>query len=252
MNEAVTDIIVARSRETDRLSTMLMWSIAAHVVVTSAVWLMPEPAVEAPPPVMMISLGGAPGPRTGGMNQAGARAVQAPEPEQPIRRAEAPPAPKPPPMAVPEPKAKPAPKPETAPREARGRTVTTGEKPQEGREVAEKQIRGQGFGISTAGGSGSGVRLDVTNFCCQEYIDLMAATIRARWREDAVLVGVTTIKFTIQKDGTLTDIQLEKSSGYAQLNLYAERAVRDTRTLPPLPRAYPNPTLTVHLDFEDE
>ena len=35
MNEAVSDIIVARSRVDDRLSTMIVWSFAAHVVVVA-------------------------------------------------------------------------------------------------------------------------------------------------------------------------------------------------------------------------
>ena len=37
MNEATTDIIVARSRDVDRLSTMVLWSVVAHVVVTAIV-----------------------------------------------------------------------------------------------------------------------------------------------------------------------------------------------------------------------
>ena len=250
MNEAVTNIIVARSRDVDRLSTMLMWSIAAHVVIVTLVMLAPEPAFEPPPQVMMISLGGAPGPRTGGMTQAGARPVQAPEPEQPVRRAEAPPAPKPPPMALPDPKSKPAPKPATAPRDATSKTPTTGEKPREGTARSETQVRGQGFGLSTGGGSGQGVRLD-SDFCCPEYVNQMVNLIRANWRENRDLVGVTTIKFTILRDGTITDVRLEKSSGISLLDIEAQRAVLNTRRLPELPQAYTNPTLGVHLDFDD-
>src|SRR5687767_10164953 len=106
MNEAVTDVIVARSQHTDRLPVMLAWSIAAHVAITALAMLVPETTVEPPSRVMTISLGGAPGPRTGGMTQAGGRAVQAPTPEDPVRKVETPPAPKPPPMTLPDPKAK--------------------------------------------------------------------------------------------------------------------------------------------------
>jgi TonB family protein len=249
MNEAVTDVIVARSRDADRLSTMLVWSIAAHVVGMAVMLLLPEPTVEPPPTVMMISLGGAPGPRTGGETQMGGRSVQAPPPEEPVRRAESAPAPTPPPMVLPDPKSKPAPRPEQAPKEATARTPSTGETPREGSTRAETQVRGQGFGLSTGGGGGGGVRLDV-DFCCPEYIEEMVKIVRANWRREQGLPGVTTMMFTIAQDGTIGGVQLEQSSGFGQLDLHARRALENTRRLPPLPAAYPNPSLTVHLYFD--
>ena len=48
----------------------------------------------------------------------------------------------------------------------------------------------------------------------------------------------------------ITDAALEKSSGYTALDLNAQRAVTITRELPPLPAAFSNPTLTVHLSFQ--
>jgi protein TonB len=248
MNEAVTDIIAARSRQVDGLSTMLAWSVAAHVVLSVFVLLMPEPTFEPPPQVMMISLGGAPGPKTGGMTQAGGAPVQAPAPEEPVRRAEVPPAPKPPPMALPDPKSKPAPKPLQAPKDAVGKTPTTGAKPEEGSTRSETQVRGQGFGLSSGGGGGGGVRLD-SDFCCPEYIDQMVALIKANWQQTPGLVGMTTMKYTITRDGTITAVQTERSSGFPQLDIQALRAVLNTRRLPRLPDAYPNPTITVHLDI---
>ena len=58
------------------------------------------------------------------------------------------------------------------------------------------------------------------------------------------------MKFTIQRDGTLTDVAVEQSSGNRALDLAASARCCLTRQLPPLPAAYPNPTLTVHLTFE--
>jgi len=43
---------------------------------------------------------------------------------------------------------------------------------------------------------------------------------------------------------------IEKPSGTSTLDLAALRAVMSTRTLQPLPDAFPNPTLTVHLNFQ--
>ena len=58
------------------------------------------------------------------------------------------------------------------------------------------------------------------------------------------------VKYTIQRDGTLSNATIEKTSGYTALDINALRAVMQTRKLLPLPVAYPNSTLGVHLNFE--
>jgi TonB family protein len=58
------------------------------------------------------------------------------------------------------------------------------------------------------------------------------------------------LKLTIQRDGGIADSAIERSSGTATLDLTAQRALTLTRVLPPLPGAYPNSTLTIHLTFE--
>ena len=77
----------------------------------------------------------------------------------------------------------------------------------------------------------------------------MAELIRQNWNGKQGLVGVTTMMFTIQKDGRIEGIQVEKASGFTALDNEAARALRIAR-LPPLPSRYTNPTLTVHLEFE--
>jgi protein TonB len=230
---------------------MLLWSIAAHIVLGAIALTMPA-STEAPPrEVMMISLGGAIGPDTGGLTQIGGRAVQAPPPEEPVRRAETPPAPIPPPMTVPQPTARPQPprpRPQQAPREAAGRTPTTGPEPSEGSTRADTGNRGQGFGLSSAGGGSGGIRLDV-EFCCPGYIAEMSSIIKMYWNPRQGIVGVTTMVFTIQRDGTITGVQVEKSSGFTILDTAAQRALLQAR-LSPLPREFSNSTLTVHMEFE--
>jgi TonB family protein len=58
------------------------------------------------------------------------------------------------------------------------------------------------------------------------------------------------IKFTIKRDGSIVDAVIERQSGTTTLDTAALRAVLNTRTLPPLPDAFPNPTLPVHLNFQ--
>jgi TonB family protein len=77
----------------------------------------------------------------------------------------------------------------------------------------------------------------------------MLARIKAGWDEHQNITGLTIIKFTIQRDGTLRDITLEQSSGFPIADLNSQRAVILAKQLPPLPDAFPNPTLTVHLNF---
>jgi TonB family protein len=251
MNGTTTDVIVARSHDVDRLSTMVAWSIGAHVLVTAFILLMPHSKADlTPKDVMTITIGGAPGPRNG-MTQMGQRAVQAPEPE-PVKRAETPPAPAKPEMMLPDPKLKPRQQAKNPPKEASAKAPSTGAEPQEGTAKAETRVRGQGFGLSSAGGGGGGgVTVDAVNFCCPEYILTMRDLVVQNWNGKQGRTGLTTMKFTILKNGAIEGIQVEKQSGFPPLDAEAARALRVVM-LPPLPPRYTNPTLTVHLEFAYE
>jgi protein TonB len=191
------------------------------------------------------------------MTSIGGRAVQEVKPPDEPKRPEPvrPPAAKAPEMTVPIPdrkptKAPPRPKVDQAPDQARGRTPTRGEETRTGSAIAETGARGQGFGLSTGGGQGSGARLDVADFCCPDYIVMMVDRIRANWDAKSEVPGMTTVKFTIQRDGSIVGAEVERSSGYTALDIAALRAVAGTRQLTPLPAGYPNPSLGVHLNFE--
>ena len=70
------------------------------------------------------------------------------------------------------------------------------------------------------------------------------------WNQNQGVTGLSVVKFTIQKDGRLTDAIVERASGYPTLDIAALRAVLATGQIPPLPTAFPNPSLTVHLNFD--
>jgi len=137
-----------------------------------------------------------------------------------------------------------------APDDARGRTPTRGAQPAFGSAVTYTGARGQGFGLSTGGGAGSGSTLDVADFCCPDYIAMMIDRIRSAWQQNQGATGEVVVKFTIQRSGQIVESSVEKSSGSAVLDMAALRAVAGTRTLNALPQAFPNPTLTVHLNFQ--
>ena len=255
----VTDVLRERMQEPIGLQRMTALSLLVHGTVVAAVLLVPgqwfTQRAESPRPVMNITLGGGtPGPDSGGLTTIGGRPIQAVRPidvpaaREPIRA----PAAKAPEMTVPSRTARPVTGTAVAqaPPDARGRTPTRGDKPEQGSSVAETGVRGQGFGLSTGGGAGSGSRLDVADFCCPEYVALMLERIRGNWNARAEVPGETLVKFTIERDGHLVGAEIERSSGYAALDLNALRATISTRQLPPLPAAFPNPNLTVHLNFQ--
>jgi periplasmic protein TonB len=259
--DAVTAALLERSPDDRGLRPMVVWSTAFHVLLVAAIALgqgtlfgRSEPQ---PREVMVISLGGAPGPRAGGANPLGGRPVQR-EVEAPSARPEPvrAPAARTPEMSVPLPGAKPKAAPrekfgevKTAPDDARGRTPTTGPRERFGNSAAETGGYGFGAGLSTGGGGTAG-RLDVGNFCCPDYLETMMSRIQRNWESKQQVAGTVTIKFTIQRNGMITDVELERSSGFPGLDLTAQRALLNTRQLPELPAAYLNQSLTVHLNFE--
>jgi TonB family protein len=251
--EAVTDILVQRTRVASGLQRMVVVSLAIHAVAGVAMVLMPSGVYEDrnPRTVMTISLGGAPGPRAGGMTPMGGRPIQAPPAVAPTRAPVAPPAAKTPQMALPDPKAKPAPRDKVTdnPWATKSTTPVRGPVPTPGSAVAETGARGVGFGLTTGGG-GTGGYLDVGNFCCPEYLTTMLQLIQRNWSAQQQVGGQTLMKFRIQRDGRLSDVEVERSSGYPALDLTAQRALFVTRQLPPLPAQYTESNqLTVHLVF---
>lgn len=236
------------------VSALLHGAIAAAVVLAPAAWF--SQRVDTPRDVMTISLdSGTPGPESGGLTAIPGRAIQAIRPPEEMKKPEPirPPAQKAPEMTIPERGARArtgATDIKEAPPEARGRTPTRGAEASAGSSLAETGVRGQGFGLSTGGGAGSGSRLDVNNFCCPDYILLMLQRIRENWDRRVETSGETIVRFTIQRDGRMTDIVAERSSGVNVLDLNAQRALYRTRQLMALPPQFPNPTLTVHLNFQ--
>lgn len=258
--EAVTAVLAERMRPSKGLDRMVVFSLVAHALLVVALLMMPAltPRDDTPATVMQISLGGAPGPQAGGMTPMGGRAVQAPEPLETVKRPPPPaaPAPKAPEMTMPAPVPKTRPAPKTppvreAPPDATARTPTRGPEPKAGSATAETGATGMGFGLTTGGG-GTGGYLDVGNFCCPEYLTTMLSLIQRNWNSRQQVAGQAVVKFTVQRDGRLTDVEVERSSGYFALDQTAQRALLTTRQLPPLPAQFTEPQLTVHLIFRYE
>ena len=256
MHEAVSDVLIERAHDPDRITRSLLVSLIAHaglligLVLLPSEWKRPDPNV----PIMTITLGGTPGPRTGGMTPISGRAVQQVAPPESKPAPLTPPAPKAPEMVLPQEKPQarttPPPRVEKPVDQAKARKPAFGTEIQEGSARVETGGRGNNFGLTTGGGSGAGGYLDVGNFCCPEYLQTMLQLIQKNWNGQQSVSGQSQVKFTIQRNGTLTGIELEKPSGYFALDREAQRAVLVTRALPPLPRQFTEDHLTVHLIFQ--
>jgi TonB family protein len=257
MQEAVSAVLHDRAQMTDRISRMFSISIGVHILLASALMLMPASWRSAQPDanVMTISLGGPAGADTGGMTAIADRAVQAvAKPDAKI--ADTPPAAKAPEMVEPERIAKPTakPRPVAKPDEAsRTKAPTTGAEIKTGSarvKTGGAAVPFGGLASQSKGGGGDGVTLDVANFCCPDYIVLMRQRIYQQWNQNLGATGQPGVKFTIRRDGMLVNVELEKPSGQALLDIEARRAILNTRQLPPLPKEYTGDSLTVHLLFE--
>ncbi len=258
----MTTAIPALSRQPDpSMRTTVVLSVVLHVGV--GLWLASSRGVQRPPrEVMTISLGGAPGPRNGGLTQMSGQAAP-PPPATP-----APPRPVAAPLAPPQAARQPAPPPAAAPAVRQAvrptrrpdrnasttaapttRAIEPAEAVEPGTAPVQTRARGQGFGLSSGGGGTKGVELDVGNFCCPEYLAQMVTLIQRNWQQAQGVTGTTKMVFTIARDGTIDAVSVDRTSGFLALDSAADRSLRLTRQLPPLPAQFSNPSLTVRMYF---
>jgi len=88
-----------------------------------------------------------------------------------------------------------------------------------------------------------------------EYAESMVSRIRVNWYNNMPqllqtgLKGVVTIRFTIQRDGRLTDITTLSSSTVPPYDFAARKAIELSSPLNPLPKDFPNATERVTCMF---
>jgi TonB family protein len=101
--------------------------------------------------------------------------------------------------------------------------------------------------------------LNAGDFCCPDYLGKMIQRVRSSWlqgRTPGMLRCASSgeacrgvVRFTIERDGTISKSMVEKPTSSQALNAHALTAVRRVQKLPPLPAAFPKRALTVHLQF---
>jgi TonB family protein len=82
-----------------------------------------------------------------------------------------------------------------------------------------------------------------------EYAESMVSKIRVHWYEEMPMPllqtgmkGVVTIRFTIHRDGTITEVTILSSSGIAPYDHAAKKAIELASPLKPLPPDFPKET----------
>jgi TonB family protein len=82
-----------------------------------------------------------------------------------------------------------------------------------------------------------------------EYAESMVSKIRVHWYEEMPMPllqtgmkGVVTIRFTIHRDGTISDVTILAGSGIAPYDYAAKKAIELASPLKPLPADFPKET----------
>jgi TonB family protein len=245
--------------EQDRFSKYFGMAVGAHVVLIAALAFMPDSWIARQEPeedIMRISLGGVPGPRLTGLNSISDRPVQEATPE-PVRPQYQAPAEKPATMAIPD-KAPPKPVPtpatktpiQTTTEKPVSRTPIRGAEVREGQARVDTRTQSIGTGLSIGGGElGTGGETNLSNFCCPQYIKDMIDAVYRNWKQNQGVEGKNVVRFTIERDGRVTGVELVTPSNLYALDRESRVALMNKR-MPALPREFTEPRLTVRLIFE--
>jgi TonB family protein len=105
-------------------------------------------------------------------------------------------------------------------------------------------IRRQGLGAKVEGAEALGYSY---------YINVILTRISENWLDPYLGQGgslTATVMFVIEKDGSVREVRLEKTSGDRGYDDSCVRALLVTDRLPPLPPEFTGQRLKLHLEFE--
>jgi len=97
---------------------------------------------------------------------------------------------------------------------------------------------------------GSGpMTLNVSDFPFAWYLSRVQAKVTEKWVGKALPGQQPVAVFEISREGQVSRIAIEKSSGNSYYDQAAVRAITEANPFPPLPAEFPGQTLRVHLGF---
>jgi outer membrane biosynthesis protein TonB len=251
MTETVSDILELRALPESGFSRAVTGSIVVHVVGVMALFFAHQYVVAhrpVQPKIMTITLGGSVGPRSTGMTAASPRPIDqvAPQPKhEPVKTASSQSSV----MTLPV-KSEPKPTPtvdRTLPITSIPKPPTTGAQVRPGTSLAETGSTAQDKGLTVGGSGGSAATLEVKDFCCPDYIQAILQRIENNWNKNVPGRGFTVLKFTIHRDGTVSDISTDSTTNQFFEN--QSRSALVLARLPPLPPEFKDDHLVIHLRF---
>jgi len=167
------------------------------------------------------------------------------------------------------------PKKETKAEQEKKAVIQKQQKASEATETASGAEAGSGSGSGSGTGSGSGVRIGggggsgsgpgfssafssqigLSNFPFTYYLQIIIDRVSSNWFTSLVDPGISgsfqaTAYFKIHKDGQISDLRIEETSGIRSLDMSALRAVQSSAPFPPLPKDYEGEYLVIYLIFE--
>jgi TonB family protein len=261
--DRVSALLEARERRLPKRAPYVVAAVALHLGVVFGVFAAAQLGPRTPDllPSVAVRLVAAPSPEPLPSQPSGPATPEPTRPEsEPAPEPEPPqPAPEPEPEAVPEPATT---EPETpADSEPRPQQPSADAMPDASRPAAtpaptprpQPSGGGRHSGLSLGGdGSATSGPAIPSDFHFTYYVERMLALIESRWYKPPVPAGTRAlIQFRIARDGRLSDIVLEQSSGVPTFDRAALRAMYAANPLPPLPPAYRKPSLKVHLAFSE-
>jgi TonB family protein len=112
-----------------------------------------------------------------------------------------------------------------------------------------------GGGIGGGTGAGAGDPFGVAGFPFQFYLQMISDKITANWFQSLVDPGVsgllqTQVYFRIYRNGSISDVKIDVSSGVESFDLSARRAIQAAAPFATLPNEYDGQYLGITLIFE--
>ena len=110
---------------------------------------------------------------------------------------------------------------------------------------------GEGFGLGTDYSS----QIGLADFPYTYYLQIITDRVSSNWFTSLVDPGVqgqfqSVVYFKIYRNGQISEVKVQESSGLRSLDLSAIRAVQRSAPLPPLPNDYGKDYLGIYLIFE--
>ncbi|MGH9433770.1 MAG: energy transducer TonB, partial [Terriglobia bacterium] len=87
------------------------------------------------------------------------------------------------------------------------------------------------------------------------YVQAVKNRVSSNWLLSMISPNITSarrvyVEFKVQRDGTITNVKLTQSSGYAEVDRSALRAIDASSPLAPLPSDYRGNSVTVSFYFD--